>query len=153
RMRGSRGFIRRAKALSTRGATYDDTSLTAAIAGLGERWRVLIREARRELRVRPRPRTWSALEYAAPSREITALHVFGVEQALTGTEPVFPAIERDELIEASAVSYEDEDPDAVVAQLDREAQRLALLAAGEGADVWECGITIGDNRSTIRRLL
>jgi hypothetical protein len=127
--------------------------LTAAIAGLGERWRALIRNAGRELRVRPKPQTWSALEYAAHSRDITALHVFGVEQALTGTEPVFPAIEGDELIEASAAKYRDEDPDLVVAQLDREAQQLARLAAGVDVDLWDRGITIGDNRSTIRRLL
>jgi hypothetical protein len=135
------------------GATYDNTSLAAAIAGLGERWRVLFRKAGRDLRVRPKPRTWSALEYGAHSRDITALHVFGVEQALTGTEPVFPAIEGDELIEASAASYGDEDPDAVIAQLDRESQRLARLAVGADADRWDLGITIGDNRSTVRRLL
>jgi hypothetical protein len=135
------------------GATYDDTSLTAAIERLGEGWRVLFRKAGRELRVRPEPRTWSAIEYAAHSRDITALHVFGVEKALTGTEPVLPAIEGDALIEASAASYGDEDPDAVVDQLDREAHRLARLAADAGADVWGRGITIGDNRSTVRRLL
>jgi hypothetical protein len=135
------------------GANYDDTSLITAIADLGERWRVLIRVAGRELRVRPKPHTWSALEYAAHSRDITALHVFGVEQALTGTEPVFPPIEGDELIEASAATYGDEDPDAVVAQLDLEAQRLARLAAGVDADMWDRGITIGNNRSTVRQLL
>ena len=121
------------------GATYDDTSLTAAIEGLGEDWRELFRKAGRELRVRPKPRTWSAIEYAAHSRDITALHVFAVEQALTGTEPVFPAIEGDALIEASAASYGDEDPDAVVGQLDREGHLLARLAADAGADAWGAG--------------
>ena len=65
------------------GSVYDDRSLVDAIVGLGSRWRALLIEAAPELRVRPEPETWSALEYAAHSRDITALHVFGVEQPLT----------------------------------------------------------------------
>jgi len=135
------------------GESYDNSSLTAAIAELGGAWRVLLGGAGCELRVRPNPRTWSAIEYAAHSRDITALHVFGVEQALTGTEPVFPAIAGDALIEASAFGYADEDPEVVVGQLDREARRLARLAVDAGVDRWGQGITIGDSRSTVRRLL
>ena len=57
-----------------------------------------------DLRVRPAPETWSALEYAAHSRDITALHVFGVEQALTGNEPQFAAIDPD-LADTAATNY------------------------------------------------
>ena len=110
-------------------------------------------EAAPELRVRPEPETWSAIEYAAHSRDITALHVFGVEQALTEDEPAYPAIEADALIETSAATYHDEDPDVVVVQLDREARRLGASAADAGAAGWSRGITIGDERSTVRRLL
>jgi DinB family protein len=135
------------------GAVYDDASLIDAIVGLGSRWSALLVEAGPELRARPQPHTWSAIEYAAHSRDITALHVFGVEQALTEDEPVFPAIDADTLIETSAATYHTEDRDAVVAQLDREARRLAASAADAGAARWVRGITIGDERSTIRRLL
>jgi DinB superfamily len=135
------------------GSVYDDTSLVDSIIGLGSGWRALLIEAAPELRVRPEPETWSALEYAAHSRDITALHVFGVEQALTEDEPSYPAIEADTLIESSATTYHDEDPDAVVAQLDREARRLGASAADAGAARWSRGITIGDERSTVRRLL
>ena len=56
---------------------------------------------------------WSAIEYAAHSRDITALHAFGVEQALTEDEPHYPAIEAD-LVETAAESYAAEQPAAVV---------------------------------------
>ena len=90
---------------------------------------------------------------APHSRDITALHGFGVEQALTEDEPAYPAIEAEALIETSAAKYHDEDPDAVVAQLDREARRLGTSAADAGASEWSRGITIGDERTTVRRLL
>jgi hypothetical protein len=135
------------------GSVYDDTALVDSIVGLGSRWRALLIDAGPELRLRPASETWSAIEYAAHSRDITALHVFGVEQALAEDEPAYPAIEGDALIEASAATYHDEDPDAVVAQLDREARRLAASAADAGAAKWSRGITIGDERSTVRRLL
>lgn len=143
----------RCEACGFDGATYDDESLIAAISGLGEAWRALLRDAGRELRIRPKPGTWSAIEYAAHSRDITALHVFGVEQALSGNEPVFPAIDGDALIDATSAGYGDEDPDAVVDELDRQAHRLAQLGADAGVEAWDRGITIGDDRSTVRRLL
>ena len=105
------------------------------------------------LHVRPEPGVWSAIEYAAHSRDITALHVFGVEQALTGDEPVLPAIESDDLIESAAAHYADEDPATVVDALDREARRLAGLARDAPVDGWSLGITIGHDRSTVRALL
>jgi hypothetical protein len=64
------------------GATYDDAALTESIVGLGARWGALLAEAAEHLRERPEPDTWSAIEYAAHSRDITALHVYGVERGL-----------------------------------------------------------------------
>ena len=75
------------------GARYDDASLLESLRTLGPRWRALLAAAGPELRVRPEPEVWSAIEYAAHSRDITALHVYGVEQALTRDEPVFPRSE------------------------------------------------------------
>jgi hypothetical protein len=135
------------------GSTYTETSLLAAIGALGPRWRALLGAAGPELRTRPRPQTWSAIEYAAHSRDITAIHVFGVEQALTRDEPVYPAIDGDALIASAAAGYQDEDPSLVVDQLDLEACRLRDLAADAGVSTWDRGITIGDARSTVRRLL
>ena len=135
------------------GGRYDDPSLIAALEELGTRWRTVLAGAGPELRTRPEPGVWSALEYAAHSRDVTALHVYGVEQALTGAEPEYPAIEGDNLIESAAASYLDADAKTVVDDLDAQARGLARAASEAGSDSWERGITIGGSRSTVRRLL
>lgn len=135
------------------GSTFDDLQLLAALRELGPRWRALIGESGDRLRLRPAPDVWSALEYAAHSRDITALHAFGVEQALTVDEPVFPAIEGDALIEAAAATYADGDAGAVVDALDAAASRLAGLADDAGPSAWTRGLTIGDSRNDVRRML
>lgn len=143
----------RCEACGFDGSVYSHTALLAAIGELGYRWRNRLDEAGPELRVRPAPETWSAIEYAAHSRDITAIHVFGVEHALTEDEPAFPAIDGDALIASAAAGYRDEDPTAVVDRLDLEARRLRALAAEAGVARWDRGLTIGGARSTVRRLL
>jgi hypothetical protein len=135
------------------GSAFDDASLIATLRGLGPRWRRLLAEAGPELRIRPEPTVWSALEYAAHSRDITALHCFGCEQALAGDEPVYPPIAADDLIDTAAIGYLDEASDAVVDDLEAEAGHLAVMAEEAPVRAWELGITIGDDRSTVRRLL
>ncbi len=134
------------------GACYDDPGLLDALRSLGARWRTLLDGAGDLLRRRPAPTTWSAIEYAAHSRDITALHVFGVEQALTADEPAFPAI-GDDLIEVAAAEYATADVRTVTDGLAAEADRLAQLAGDGGFDVWDRGITIGGSRLDVRRLL
>jgi hypothetical protein len=135
------------------GSVYDNASLIEALSGLGPSWRRLLAEAGPHLRSRPEPEVWSAIEYAAHSRDITALHAFGVEQALTGTEPTYPAIVADDLIATTAATYKDEDPQAVADALDAEARHLAAMAAAAPLAGWELGLTIGEERSTVRWLL
>jgi hypothetical protein len=135
------------------GARYDEESLLEALRALGPSWRTLLGSTGELLRVRPRADVWSAMEYAAHSRDVTALHAFGVEQALTGEEPTFPAIDGEELIHASSESYIEADPDEVVNALDAEATRLARLADDAGNNAWTRGLTIGDSRMDVRRLL
>jgi hypothetical protein len=134
------------------GARYDNASLLDALRALGPRWRSLLSETGPELRQRPEPEVWSALEYAAHSRDITALHVFGVEQALTLDEPSFPPI-GDDLIEVAATSYSNADPEEVLDALEEQTMRLAQLADDAGTDRWPRGLTIGEDRSDVRRLL
>ena len=88
------------------GADYDDDSLLDALRGLGEQWRALIDSTGSELRRRPATQVWSAIEYAAHSRDITALHAFGVEQAVSMDEPSYPAIDGDDLIDAARLMGE-----------------------------------------------
>jgi hypothetical protein len=95
---------------------------------------------------------WSALEYAAHSRDITALHVYGVQQALSQTEPVFPGI-ADDLVEAAAATYGDADPEVVATELTHETTMLADVAEGAGPDAWSWGVTVGSSRSDVRQLL
>ena len=127
-------------------------ALLAAIRDLGPQWRALLATAGERLRVRPEPETWSALEYAAHSRDITALHVFGVEQALTGNEPRFEAIDPG-LADTAATNYNAESVDVVVDALDTNARRLAEAADEAGEAAWSYGITLGDDRSDVRWLL
>lgn len=135
------------------GAVYGSSSLLAAIRELGPQWRSILLEAGEELRLRPAPQTWSALEYAAHSRDVTALHVYGVEQALTIEEPRFPEIAGEELVESASASYASEDPEVVGAELEAQARKLADLAKASGPASWSRGITVGDTHSSVRVLL
>jgi hypothetical protein len=134
------------------GGAYADSELLDALRSLGDRWRRLLANAGAQLRVRPAADTWSAIEYAAHSRDITALHAFGVEQALTRDEPAYPPI-GDSVVDDAASTYGDADPDAVCDALDTAAHRLAQLAGDAGVDAWTRGLTVGGTRSDVRRLL
>ena len=134
------------------GATYTDRDLLESLRTLGERWRHQLLAADVRLRTRPAATTWSAIEYAAHSRDVTALHAYGVEQALTGAEPTFPPISDDDANQA-ATNYGDADPDDVIGELTTAALRLAQLADEAGVAAWTHGLTVGDTRSDVRRLL
>jgi hypothetical protein len=134
------------------GGIYDDDALLAGIRELGPQWRHQLTTAGAELRMRPAPQTWSALEYAAHTRDILRLHVFGVEQALTATEPHFPEIAND-LVDEAAASYASEEVDAVANDVDRAARKLADVADDAGVAMWSNGVTIGTHRSDVRLLL
>jgi hypothetical protein len=135
------------------GSEYEPVLLLDAIRDLGPQWIQLLLDAGDELRLRPAPETWSALEYAAHSRDVTALHVFGIEQALTIDEPRFPEIAGEELVQSASSSYASQDPGVVGMELQIHARRLADLAQESGPTSWSRGITIGDSRSDVRRLL
>jgi hypothetical protein len=135
------------------GSRVDDAALIAAIRDLGPRWQALLAAAGAELRSRPQPGVWSALEYAAHSRDITALHLYGVREALTGDEPTLPAIAGDDLVDSAATGYAREDPNAVAVALAGHASLLAEVASAAGFASWSRGITIGDSRIDVRGLL
>ena len=135
------------------GSEYEPGRLLDAIRGLGPQWIRLLSQAGDELRLRPAPETWSALEYAAHSRDVTALHVFGVEQALTVEEPRLPEIAGEELVQSVSASYAAQDPGVVEAELEDQTGKLADLAEESGSTSWSRGITIGDSRRDVRFLL
>ena len=135
------------------GSDFDDQDLLDGLHLLGPAWTSLFSGSGPLLRVRPDPSTWSAVEYAAHSRDITALHAWAVEQALWNREPVLPDLDADELIGAAAAGYADEDPSEVTRELGVHAHRLADVAGQGWPESWERGITIGGSRSDVRRLL
>ena len=135
------------------GSEYEPELLLDAIRALGPQWIRLLLDAGDELRLRPVPETWSALEYAAHSRDVTALHVFGVEQAVTVDEPRFPEIAGEELLQSASASYAAQDPRVVGMELENQTGKLADLAQESGPTSWSRGITIGDSRSDVRLLL
>lgn len=59
----------------------------------------------------------------------------------------------DDLIEVAAASYSDADPEEVLDALEEQTMRLAQLADDVGTDRWSRGLTIGEDRSDVRRLL
>jgi hypothetical protein len=134
------------------GAHYDDRSLPDAVLSLGPRWQRLLASADPQLRVRPTPDVWSAIEYEAHTRDVIALHAFGVEQALTRVEPIYPPIE-ERLADAAAETYGTADAGVVAYQIERDARRLAQQAHDATALAWPRRLTIGDHRSDVRQLL
>jgi hypothetical protein len=135
------------------GGAFDGAELLGALCELGPSWTTLLNGAGEFLRVRPGPGTWSAIEYAAHSRDITELHRWAVDEALTGTEPVLPGVEGDALIESAASDYGTADPVAVVAALGTAATEMADAARSAGEPAWHFGLTIGTSRGSVRRLL
>jgi hypothetical protein len=134
------------------GLAYGASELLEALRALGDRWRRQLQAAAGDLRTRPEPHAWSAIEYAAHSRDVTALHAYGVEQALTHDEPVYPPL-GDDAIEEAARTYVTVDPREVCDALSAAAARLAQLASDAGVSAWTRGLTVGDTRSDVRRLL
>jgi hypothetical protein len=95
---------------------------------------------------------WSAIEYAAHSRDVLALHVYGVQQALTKHEPVFTEV-ADDLVESAAPTYRDLDSHEVATELATQTTLLAQVAENAGRNAWSSGLTIGEKRNDVRRLL
>ncbi len=134
------------------GGRYNDAALTAAIRDLGPRWQQVLASAGSELRERPAPGVWSAIEYGAHTRDVTALHSWAVEQALSGSEPAIPPLEAG-LVDAAAATYADADPVEVGDAIATHTSRLASITEEADPAAWQHGFTIGDDRMDVRALL
>lgn len=96
--------------------------------GLGAEW---ARRAQQltddEIRRRPAEGVWSPLEYAAHSRDVTAMVGWAMREVLEGrTLPEGPEVDVDEVAEAAR--YNELDPTTVIAELTTNAQRVARHA-------------------------
>jgi hypothetical protein len=88
-----------------------------------------------DLRRRPRPDTWSPLEYACHVRDVCRLYLERLELMLGQPNPAFANWDQD----ATAVNerYGEQDPEVVVGELVDAAHKLAEGFAAVAGDQWQ----------------
>lgn len=129
---------------------FDATLLTvadsiAALRSLGRRWRAAFAEAEDEdLRARPAPQTWSALEYAAHTRDVIALNGWGMSEVLDDARPEHPGVEPDP--PGADHGYNVLDPETVLDELEANAERMAARAERALPEHWDRTATVGGRR-------
>ena len=100
------------------------------------------------LRIRPKPSTWSALEYACHVRDCLALYDWRIRKVLAKDRPELPQMRRDAV--AVERSYNEQDPTVVAQEIDVNYARLAeLLEQVSGADWHRVGVRQGDELSVV----
>jgi MOSC domain-containing protein YiiM len=131
---------------------YTRQDLRGTLASLGRRWEWLIEGlVPSVLAARPEPRTWSAVEYAAHTRDVTAVIELGVRTMLDEDRPVFPALSA---VDASADDPPSRlDPASVVGQLTAAADRLQRRVSGLTEGAWERQAVIGDDVRDVASLV
>jgi hypothetical protein len=103
------------------------------------------------LRTRPEPTVWSALEYAAHTRDAFGFYAERIERVLTEDQPQLAPFDFAEAAEKRA--YNDEDPATVAAALALVANDLADRLDALEASQWErIGIGSEGDERTVRRL-
>ena len=96
------------------------------------------------LAARPAEGVWSALEYAAHSRDVTAMMSYAVTRALEEENPDFgpPPDAGDPVVPDSLA--------VAIAQLDKQVAKLNGTANRMGADGWARPFTVGDEVLDVR---
>jgi hypothetical protein len=110
--------------------------LPDAVRSVARRWRLFLATTRPDaLRRRPRADHWSALEYAAHTRDVLSVFTERVELALGADNPHFGWWDH----EAAAVDerYNEQDPAAVAAVLESNADLFATVLAAVPDDGWD----------------
>jgi hypothetical protein len=111
-----------------------------ALVEQAERYRSLLDDARSgDLRSRPAPEKWSALEYACHVRDVLEVQRERLHVALDTERPTLEAMVREEHVDLHG--HNDEEPAAVADQLVATAVRLADDLAGlDGAGRRSVGV-------------
>lgn len=91
--------------------------------------------ARPDVNVRPKPQTWSPLEYAAHVRDVYRVFDDRLTLMLTTDDAVFENWDQDAA--AVAGNYQLEDPEAVGSAIQEGAQELAADYSEVHGDAWE----------------
>ena len=87
-----------------------------------------------DVRERPRPETWSPLEYSCHVRDVFQIFGGRLELMLTTDSPLFPNWDQDET--ALAGHYIDQNPAAVARELVTEAEALATAFDEVDGKAW-----------------
>jgi hypothetical protein len=88
-----------------------------------------------DVRTRPEPGKWSALEYGCHVRDVLRLYDYRLGLILTQDDPLFPNWDQDET--AVAERYGEQDPATVAAELSAAAAAIAEHFRTVSGDQWQ----------------
>lgn len=112
----------------------------ALIGGYPRRYREAVATlADADLRRRPDPETWSALEYLCHVRDVYSVHTERVARALAGDNPLVEPMDNQKRAERGG--YNEQDPERVLDDLERNAARFAELVETVTPDQWPRRVT------------
>jgi hypothetical protein len=105
----------------------------AMVRANADEWQQVL--ARDDVRRRPDPATWSALEYACHVRDVFRIYDQRLALMLTVDDALFPNWDQD----ATAVEdrYEEQDPTEVAAELADAAEHVAERFDGVAGEQWD----------------
>lgn len=104
-------------------------------ANAGEWQQLLATSTDDDLRRRPRPGTWSPLEYAAHVRDVYWLYHYRLGLMLDEDGPHYPNWDQD--VTAVEEQYNTQDPATVAQELRNAADQLAARFEGVTSDQWQ----------------
>ena len=90
---------------------------------------------RSDVRRRPRPDTWSPLEYACHVRDVFELYDYRLSLMLTEDGPTFPNWDQD--VTAVEKQYAQDDPSTVGPAINANAEQLAARFDSVASDQWD----------------
>lgn len=114
-------------------STFEATDVAALVRANAAAWPAVLDRA--DVRVRPDDATWSALEYAAHTRDVLRLYDYRLHLMLDEHDPLYPNWDQDET--AVAEKYNEQDPAVVSAELVAAAERIAASFAAVSGEQWQ----------------
>jgi hypothetical protein len=122
------------------GETMSNEELGTALAGFARKYRAPLtrflggEDGATVLRRRPGPEVWSALEYAAHTRDALAFYVDRIRRALVEDRPTFTAVGWS--AQAEVRRWNEEEPEEVATSFAAAAEELAALLEPLDAAQW-----------------